>query len=256
MAMADAIPAGLLVAARSLADADSHLPLAFRREAQPILLLQGFAASSRVLLPLEAHLRRTLGRPVVRVRLGHRLPIQLGDIRRSAGHVAAALGSLARVPGFDHADLVGHSMGGLVATYVLKRLERAGRIRRVITLGTPHRGTPLALAGALLLGAFARALADGSGLAALARVRGAAGAGRLRADRGRRRGRRSRAARLRPCSGRAPTPQRDARARRPPGLPARARVPAVRRRRPRGLSAPRNSGGGVKPFTLRAAARP
>jgi triacylglycerol esterase/lipase EstA (alpha/beta hydrolase family) len=158
MAMADAIPAGLLVAARSLADADSRLPLAFRREAQPIVLLQGFAASSRVLLPLEDHLRRGLGRPVVRVRLGRRLPVQLGDIRRSAERVAAALDALARVPGFRHADLVGHSMGGLVATYVLKRLVRAGRIRRVITLGTPHRGTPLALAGALLLGAFSRAL--------------------------------------------------------------------------------------------------
>ena len=154
----EALNAGLLVVARSLADADTRVPAAFRPEAQPIVLVQGFAASSRVLLPLEAHLRRTLGRPIVRVRLGKRLPLQLGDIRRSAERVAAALEELARRPGFRHADVVGHSMGGLVASYVLKRLDRARRIRRVITLGTPHRGTPLALAGALLFGAFSRGI--------------------------------------------------------------------------------------------------
>ncbi|MGH2897080.1 MAG: esterase/lipase family protein, partial [Solirubrobacteraceae bacterium] len=75
-----------------------------------------------------------------------------------AERVAQVLDELSALPGFREADLVGHSMGGLVATYVLKRLDRARRIRRVITLGTPHRGTPLALAGALVFGAFSRAI--------------------------------------------------------------------------------------------------
>jgi triacylglycerol esterase/lipase EstA (alpha/beta hydrolase family) len=158
MADKSALTTGLTLVARSLAEAETHVPAALRRDAQPIVLVQGFAASSRVLLPLEMYLRRTLRRPVVRVRLGGRLPLQLGDIRRSAERVAEVLDQLGALPGFHQADLVGHSMGGLVATYVLKRLDRARRIRRVITLGTPHRGTPLALAGALVFGAFSRAI--------------------------------------------------------------------------------------------------
>jgi alpha-tubulin suppressor-like RCC1 family protein/pimeloyl-ACP methyl ester carboxylesterase len=41
------------------------------------------------------------------------------------------------------AILVGHSMGGLVARRAAQ-LDGSGRVRGVVTLGTPHRGTPLA----------------------------------------------------------------------------------------------------------------
>jgi pimeloyl-ACP methyl ester carboxylesterase len=57
----------------------------------------------------------------------------------------------ARSP-FDYVDVVGHSLGGLVAAYLLKCLDRGRRIRRVVTLGTPHRGTPLAILGVILFG--------------------------------------------------------------------------------------------------------
>src|SRR4051812_39596005 len=38
-------------------------------------------------------------------------------------------------------DFFGFSMGGLIGRYYLQRLEGAGRIRRFITMATPHRGT-------------------------------------------------------------------------------------------------------------------
>jgi pimeloyl-ACP methyl ester carboxylesterase len=125
---------------------------------RPILLLHGFMASSQVLMPLEEHLRRTSGRPVVRLRLGDRLPLHLADIRASARRAQAALETLAAGTGFEYADVVGHSMGGLVAAYLLKCLDRGRRIRRVVTLGTPHQGTPLALLGVVSLGAISRAI--------------------------------------------------------------------------------------------------
>jgi triacylglycerol esterase/lipase EstA (alpha/beta hydrolase family) len=124
----------------------------------PILLLHGFATSSRVLAPLARHLGRRLGRPVIRVRLGGALPLHLGDIRETARAVQREIervGSKARVP---YVDVVGHSLGGLVATYLLKVLDGGRLVRRVVTLGTPHQGAPLALAGALVLGLFCRAL--------------------------------------------------------------------------------------------------
>ena len=124
----------------------------------PVILLHGFGTSSAVLAPLARYIRRELGRPVIRVPLGGRLPIHLGDVRKSAERVLCEIERRAAADGFPHVDVVGHSLGGLVATYLLKALDRGRRVRRVITLGTPHRGTPAALLGALLLGFFSRAI--------------------------------------------------------------------------------------------------
>jgi pimeloyl-ACP methyl ester carboxylesterase len=124
----------------------------------PVILLHGFGTSSAVTAPLARYLRRELGRPVIRVPLGGRLPIHLGDVRKSAARVLSEIEQRAAEAGFPYVDVVGHSLGGLVATYLLKALDRGRRVRRVITLGTPHRGTPAALFGALVLGVFSRAI--------------------------------------------------------------------------------------------------
>jgi triacylglycerol lipase len=47
----------------------------------------------------------------------------------------------------DEINIIGHSMGGLVARDVAAELNRAGstcRVRTIVTLGTPHHGSPLA----------------------------------------------------------------------------------------------------------------
>lgn len=51
-------------------------------------------------------------------------------------------------------SLIAHSMGGLISRYYLESGEFDGRpgfssIRRLLTLGTPHRGSPLALSAAI-----------------------------------------------------------------------------------------------------------
>jgi triacylglycerol lipase len=51
--------------------------------------------------------------------------------------------------------LIGHSMGGLDARYLVARLGMEGRVRSVTTVGTPHRGSPFADWG---VGRFARLL--------------------------------------------------------------------------------------------------
>jgi triacylglycerol lipase len=40
--------------------------------------------------------------------------------------------------------LIAHSMGGLDARYMISRLDMAGRVLSLTTLGTPHRGTAFA----------------------------------------------------------------------------------------------------------------
>ncbi len=150
-----ALAATLPAVVRALLKADEP-PL--HLEAPPILLLHGFGTSSRVLAPLARHLCRELRRPVVRCALGDALPIHLGDVRRTARRVHDEIERLAARSPFDYVDVVGHSLGGLVAAYLLKCLDRGRRIRRVVTLATPHRGTPLAILGVLLLGLVSRAV--------------------------------------------------------------------------------------------------
>jgi triacylglycerol esterase/lipase EstA (alpha/beta hydrolase family) len=59
----------------------------------------------------------------------------------------------------DQVDLVGQSMGGLVIrTYLLENSARS-KVRRVVTLGTPHGGSKLAVLG---LGQAAKEMIPGS----------------------------------------------------------------------------------------------
>jgi triacylglycerol lipase len=44
-------------------------------------------------------------------------------------------------PGEQVFDIVAFSMGGLVARYFLQRMSGLKRVRRLITISTPHRGT-------------------------------------------------------------------------------------------------------------------
>src|SRR6185436_12950847 len=44
----------------------------------------------------------------------------------------------------ERIDLIAHSLGGLDARYALTHLGLASRVRSLVTVGTPHHGTPLA----------------------------------------------------------------------------------------------------------------
>jgi triacylglycerol esterase/lipase EstA (alpha/beta hydrolase family) len=63
----------------------------------------------------------------------------------------------ARNPGMGPLTIVGHSKGGLVAAWYVKKLGGWRRTRAVVTLGSPFHGTPLAWLG-LPIGFFARSV--------------------------------------------------------------------------------------------------
>jgi triacylglycerol lipase len=44
----------------------------------------------------------------------------------------------------ERVDLIAHSLGGLDARYALAKLGLASRVRSLVTVGTPHRGSPIA----------------------------------------------------------------------------------------------------------------
>ncbi|HEY6005189.1 MAG TPA: alpha/beta fold hydrolase [Anaeromyxobacter sp.] len=113
----------------------------------PVLLLHGFFATRRSLHALERRL----------VRDGFRaFSVELGGLAgrfntRRIDELARLVRDeveriYARHPGMAPLTVIGHSKGGLIAAWWVKRLDGHRRVRTVVTLGTPHRGTPLAWA--------------------------------------------------------------------------------------------------------------
>jgi triacylglycerol lipase len=63
-----------------------------------------------------------------------------GGVKERAGHLAALIRSLPE----GRVNVVAHSMGGLDARYAISRLGLEDRVASLVTIGTPHLGTPLA----------------------------------------------------------------------------------------------------------------
>jgi triacylglycerol lipase len=109
----------------------------------PVLLIHGYLATRGSLHLLEKNLTDH-GLVVMSYPLG---PVNLGDIRDSAGLIARKVESIVAQTEITRVDIVGHSMGGLVGLDYLKRLGGRHRVRRLIMLGTPAQGTWSALLG-------------------------------------------------------------------------------------------------------------
>lgn len=109
----------------------------------PVLLIHGYLATRGSLHLLERQLVDR-GLIVISYPLG---TVNWGDIRDSAGLIARKVESIVAQTEVTRIDVVGHSLGGLVGLYYLKRLGGRHRVRRLIMLGTPAQGTWSALFG-------------------------------------------------------------------------------------------------------------
>ncbi len=126
----------------------------FSRCARPVLLLHGFFTPRRTLDVLERRLRRD-GYGVFSLDLGK---LDTRGVDDAADLVRAKVERIyGRNPGLGPLTVIGHSKGGLVAAYYVKKLGGWRRARAVVTLATPHHGTPVAYLG-LPAGFFARSL--------------------------------------------------------------------------------------------------
>ena len=109
----------------------------------PVLLIHGYLGTRGSLHLLGSRLTQ-MGHLVLTYRLGL---LHTGDICESAALIARKIESIAAQTALDRMDIVGHSMGGLVGLYYLKRLGGRRRVRRLVMLGTPTSGTWSALLG-------------------------------------------------------------------------------------------------------------
>ncbi|MFI6119861.1 esterase/lipase family protein [Streptomyces sp. NPDC051064] len=111
----------------------------------PVVLLHGFIDNRSVFVLLRRSLARHGWHHLESLNYS---PLTC-DIRTAAELLDRHVEEICARTGHREIDIVGHSLGGLIARYYVQRLGGDRRVRTLVTLGTPHSGTAAApLAGA------------------------------------------------------------------------------------------------------------
>ncbi|MEW1614438.1 MULTISPECIES: alpha/beta fold hydrolase [unclassified Streptomyces] len=107
---------------------------------RPVVLLHGFIDNRSVFVLL----RRTLARHGRRHLASLNYSPLTRDLRTAAELLSRHVEEVCARTGQHEVDIVGHSLGGLIARYYVQRLGGDRRVRTLVTLGTPHGGTAVA----------------------------------------------------------------------------------------------------------------
>jgi pimeloyl-ACP methyl ester carboxylesterase len=114
-----------------LAHASRRTPRA--RDQRSVVLVHGYLANRATLYPLAAWLRLRGVKQVLHFDYDSHAGVECGAL--------ALRDFLRRHVRGGRIDLVGHSLGGLVARLYVQALGGSRRVDRCVTLGTPHLGT-------------------------------------------------------------------------------------------------------------------
>lgn len=132
---------------------------------RPVMLIHGYGGNSANFLCMQRRLRRCGFANVYAVSY---TPPHI-NVRKLAAQVVRHVDNVLARTGADQVDLVCHSMGGPLVRYALKNLGLAGKVNKVITLGSPHYGSRIsalfpargAAAQMRYLSPFVKELAEG-----------------------------------------------------------------------------------------------
>ncbi|WP_254667850.1 esterase/lipase family protein [Streptomyces griseus] len=112
----------------------------------PVVLLHGFIDNRSVFVLLRRFLARHGWHHLESLNYS---PLTC-DVRTAAELLARHVEEICDRTRHPEIDIVGHSLGGLIARYYVQCLGGDRRVRTLVTLGTPHEGTAVApLAAAL-----------------------------------------------------------------------------------------------------------
>jgi pimeloyl-ACP methyl ester carboxylesterase len=114
----------------------------------PVLLIHGYLGTRGSMYILERRLNDD-GICVFSFNLGS---LNVRDIRTSAFLIHRKVESILAQTPVKKIDIVGHSMGGLIGLYYVKKLGGHERVRKLIMMGTPQKGTWAAVLGVAAMG--------------------------------------------------------------------------------------------------------
>jgi len=105
----------------------------------PVVLVHGLGGNRGTWLPLKLFLRMNGHRRV------YAFGYEDGTIEDHAKDLKLFVEKVLQATGESKADIVAHSLGGIIARYAIQRLGLADSVRTLITLAAPHQGTYAAL---------------------------------------------------------------------------------------------------------------
>ena len=111
-----------------------------RRGETPIILVHGYGGDSANFLWLQWRLKWRGWHNVYSVSY---TPPTI-NARKLSQQIVNHVERILRATGAEKAHLVCHSMGGPLTRYALHHLDLAGKVDRVVTLGSPHAGSRIA----------------------------------------------------------------------------------------------------------------
>jgi triacylglycerol lipase len=126
------------------------LPGAKTQGPRPIIVLHGYAMNRANFVVLARRLAQAGLGPVLGFEYW-----TLGRTASAAKALAAYVDEVRAATGRDTVDLIGHSMGGVVARYYVTLQGGDAKVAHLVTLGSPHGGTDVSAIG---VGAPAREL--------------------------------------------------------------------------------------------------
>src|SRR3954451_3480906 len=103
----------------------------------PVVLVHGLVDNRSIFTVMRRALRR---RGFAQVCTWNYSPLQR-DVESAAAALGRHIERICQETGHERVHVVGHSLGGLVARYLVQRLGGDSRIESLVTLGTPHQGT-------------------------------------------------------------------------------------------------------------------
>jgi len=131
-----------------------RMPGANVRGPRPVIVLHGYAMNRANFYPLAYRLAKAGIGPVLGFEYW-----TFGRIAAAARQLGWFVDHVREQTGAESVDVVGHSMGGVVARYYVTLAGGDGVVRRLITLGSPHNGTDVSRLG---IGHPGRELVTGS----------------------------------------------------------------------------------------------
>jgi pimeloyl-ACP methyl ester carboxylesterase len=119
-----------------------RLPGAGAKGPRPVIVLHGYAMNRANFLPLAFRLARAGLGPIFGFEYW-----TLGRTAAAARQLGWFVDQVRDATGADEVDLVGHSMGGVVARYYVTLAGGDPYVKNLITLGSPHAGTDVSAIG-------------------------------------------------------------------------------------------------------------
>ena len=121
--------------------------------APPLVLVHGYLATASQLIPMQ----RRFQKRGLRTHLVKLSPLCIQDVRKLGKQLDDNIRRICAEEGCDQVDIVGVSLGGILG---LRHAQSApsSQVRRLVTIGTPFRGTWVGAVGLPLLGAVSRGI--------------------------------------------------------------------------------------------------